>query len=802
MMNFLIGCVCWCVFLCSSFGQTILLVDDNEKPIDGVFIFHDQHEFMTFTDTKGQANISKFPKTGNYHFQHVSFEDLSISIDSLKARNFKLSLIGKLVWFNDVVVAANKWEQEEKDLSQTVQTITRKEISFNNPSTSADLLSQGGQVFVQKSQLGGGSPKLRGFSANSILLVVDGVRMNNAIYRSGNLQNVINIDPNVLASSEIVFGPGSVIYGSDALGGVMDFHTIDPLWYMDGTKVDGATFMRYGSAANERTGHFDLSIRKKNFVYFGGITRTNFDDLKSGTNRSKNYKGYFYRPNFVQRINGQDTLVENDDPNLQIGSGYNLFNSIQKIKVRIGRNSDLTYGFYYSTTSDIPRYDRLAIAKTGTDSLLNSEWSYGPQTWKMHSLRFNNYLKRKLYDQSRVTLAYQQYEESRIDRDFGGDERRSRIENLELYSINLDFDKSIQNGDIFYGIEYAYNDVNSTAFFKNIQTGINTLTTTRYPNEGSSYKTVAIYGNWVKKLNPKWTLNLGSRYSHVKLEASTSNENSALSDFDNIKLKNGAVNGMIGLIHLPTERTKISLSLSSGFRAPNIDDVGKIFELDGDNQFIVIPNTELKPEYSYNQELSYTRKYEIVTLSAVIFNTFLTNPILRNTYLLNGSNTIDIDNTIYQIRAQVNGNRAHIYGGSAQIKIDFSETIQAYSAISFSDGKETSTNEPLRHTTPTFGKIGLKFSGEKWKNELYSEFNTNRWRKEIPSSEIDDKPYLYTDKGSPGWYTINWKMSWQINTFITFTGGVENIFDNHYRPYSSGISAPGRNTSVSIKAIL
>lgn len=798
-----LGSLCLSIFSFATFGQSILLQDANQTPISGVFIYHDQREFMTFTNTKGEADISKFPKTGYFHLQHVSFEDISITADSLQELGFRLTLIEKLVWFNDVVVAANKWKQEEKYLSQSVQTVSRKEITFNNPATSADLLAQSGQVFLQKSQLGGGSPKLRGFSSNSVLLVVDGVRMNNAIYRSGNLQNVINIDPNTLESSEIVFGPGAVIYGSDALGGVMSFRTIAPRWYLEGTKVSGSALVRYGSSANEQSGHSNLSIRKKNWVYFGGVTRSSFSDLRSGANRNKNYKGYFLRPSYVRRINDMDVLVKNDKPNVQVDSGYGLFNTIQKVKIKIGSVSDLTYGFYYSTTSNIPRYDRLAITKKNTDSLENAKWDYGPQTWQMHSFQFSNYAKTKFYNQSCITLAIQTYEESRIDRDFGSNSLRNRTENLDLYSLNFDFDKLLDTGHLYYGIAYAYNNVHSSAFIKNIVTDVLSPTSTRYPDGGSNYQTMAVYGNWVKHLTSKWVLNLGSRFSHVRLQAATTNQNINFSDFDHIDLKNQAINGIVGIIHLPAEHTKISLTLSSGFRAPNVDDVGKIFEFDSDGShqpLIVIPNSNLRPEYSYNQEFSYSRKIERLTLNAVLFNTFLTNPIVRDIFELNGSNTIDIDNITYSIRAQVNRSRAHLYGGSLQVKADISQMMQIYGIMSFSDGKESSTGEPLRHTTPVFGKVGVKVDGKKWENEWYVDFSGNRWRKDIPSSEIDDKPYLYTDKGSPGWYTLNLKSRFHANSFLSISGGIENIFDMHYRPYSSGISAPGRNFILGLRA--
>src|SRR5688572_16162673 len=132
-----------------------------------------------------------------------------------------------------VVVSVNKWEQKLNEVPNKIVKISKSEILRNNPQTSADLLGQSGTVFIQKSQLGGGSPMIRGFATNRVLLVFDGVRMNNAIYRSGNLQNIISIDALSTQTAEVIFGPGSLIYGSDAIGGVMDFHTLEPRFSKD-----------------------------------------------------------------------------------------------------------------------------------------------------------------------------------------------------------------------------------------------------------------------------------------------------------------------------------------------------------------------------------------------------------------------------------------------------------------------------------------------------------------------------------------------------------------------------------------
>ena len=128
----------------------------------------------------------------------------------------------------EAVVYTSKFAEKKKNLAQPIDVITAKTIARTNAQNMGDLLINTGQLFVQKSQQGGSSPVIRGFEASRVLLVVDGIRLNNAIYRSGHLQNVITIDQFMLDRVEVLYGPGSTLYGSDALGGVVHMRTRNP----------------------------------------------------------------------------------------------------------------------------------------------------------------------------------------------------------------------------------------------------------------------------------------------------------------------------------------------------------------------------------------------------------------------------------------------------------------------------------------------------------------------------------------------------------------------------------------------
>ena len=777
------------------FSQTILVTDQSSgNPIPDVFIYHQDKDHLTYTDQKGMADLSGFPD-GNLFFQHPSFYEKSINY---QGKELRLSLKEKIVSYNEVVVSANKWEQEEQSISQQIVAVNKKEVQFQNPQTSADMLENSGQVFVQKSQYGGGSPKIRGFAANSVLLVVDGVRMNNAIFRSGNLQNVINIDPNALESAEVIFGPGSVIYGSDALGGVMDFHTISPKWSSDEiTDFSLNALTRYSTAAHEKTGHLDLSISNQKWTFFHSITYSSLDDLRAGALRNGGYENEFERRFNVKRINGTDQLVENDDIDLQSPSGYDLLSSISKVKVRLGDKSDLSYGFYYSTTSDIPRFDNLTETIGSTDSLANAEWYYGPQKWQMHNLRWNYYGRTRLFDQARATISYQFFEESRNDRSFGDNRLRVRTEKVDMYAVSLDFDKEFVKSALYYGIDFYHNDIRSTAFREDIETREITDADSRYPDGGSSFSSFAVYGSYVYPLSDKVTLNSGLRLSTVALEANTRDERATLSNSEEIDLNNAAINGSLGLAINLTPEDKVSYNFSTGFRAPNVDDVGKVFDV---GNSLVVPNPNLKPEYSISNEIAYQRKHEHSLFKIVGFYSYLLDAIVDGAFELDGNAFTEVDGESLAVFAKVNTGEAYVFGGSLLYNIEFLDSWAFSKTISYTGGRDIANDEPLRHTTPVFGKAAITYQKNKLRAECYTEYHTNRDPDEIPDSEFERKPYLYTAVGTPGWYTLNVRTAYRITDKINFNVALENILDKHYRPYTSGISAPGRNFIISLKA--
>lgn len=701
----------------------------------------------------------------------------------------------------EVTVSANKRPQHVNEVPNKITKITRAQILHNNPQTAADLLAQSGTVFIQKSQLGGGSPMIRGFATNRVLLVVDGVRMNNAIFRSGNLQNVISIDALSTESAEVIFGPGSLIYGSDAIGGVMDFRTLQPQLATDSKRlVRGSALTRYATANNEKTVHADINFGHKRWSVLGSFTYSDFDDLKMGKRGGQ--EGYL-RPEYVARMNNADVIVANDNPRVQRHSGYEQTNFLGKFRYKPTEFLDLQYSFTHARTGHAPRYDRLIQYRNG--SLRFAEWNYGPMVWNMHSAQANLTRKLAIADNFTLVAAYQDYSESRIDRIRGSNTRTTQSETVDAYSINVDATKSIGGGQFYYGLEWVYNLVGSIGLRTNISSGTTVAYNSRYP-DGSTWSTAGIYGSYKINVHPKVTLASGLRYSYNTLKA-TFDKTFVAFPYDEASIADGALTGNASLVYRPTDTWQLSGNASTGYRMPNVDDLGKLFE--STPGFIAVPNPDLKPEYAWNFEAGVVKEVaQKFRLEANGFYTILNEAIVRRPFRFNGQEKIEWDGTLANVEALQNVAKATVWGLQAGLRVYFTKNLYLVSNANWIDGKETddvkSDQIALRHAPPFYGSTHVHFAKNKWHLEGYTVYNSQISNRNLaPSEQTKTDIYAKDENGlpyAPAWTTLNFKASYQLNKRWLLTTGWENITNQRYRPYSSGIVAAGSHFIWAVRA--
>ncbi len=783
----------------TSYGQTITITDaQNNEPVELVTLSANSKLYVT-TNAKGKADISAFKNVEKIEIRSLGYKTVVKSYSELEAEGFSLSLEISNLNLDEVVISGSRWRQSSDDVPSKIISISAKDVALQNPQTAADLLSISGKVFVQKSQQGGGSPMIRGFATSRLLYSVDGVRMNTAIFRSGNLQNVINLDPFAIEGTEVLFGPGSVIYGSDAIGGVMSFQTLTPRFSLtDLPLVTGKANVRYSSANNEKTGHFDVNLGFKNWAFVTSITSWDYDHLRQGSHGPKDYIKDYY----VQRQDSTDVVIAQDDKLLQIPSAYSQINMMQKIRFQPNDRWDFQYGFHFSETSPYGRYDRHMRVRNGTARY--AEWDYGPQIWMMNNLSVNHSANNSVFDQLSLRLAHQWFEESRIDRSFNSNERNSQSEEVGAYSANLDFIKGTgEKNTLFYGVEYVLNDVTSNGEITDISTGVSVMGPARYPK--STWQSMAVYVTDEFKVADNFTLSAGARYNYVLLDSEFDTAFYPF-PFTEAKLKNGALTGSIGGVYRPDDSWVISTNLGSAFRAPNVDDVGKVF--DSEPGSVVVPNPDLKPEYAYNADLGIAKVFDdIVKVDVTGYYTSLKDALVRRDFKLNGQDSILYQGELSQVQAIQNAAVAHVYGVQAGVEVKLPKGFGFSTDVNFQKGEEGLDNgetSTSRHASPFFGVSRLNYKANKLRMELNVNYQGKYDFDELPEGE-KEKTEIYAldengDPYAPAWYTLNFKALYKLTDTFDVSGGIENLTDQRYRPYSSGISGAGRNFILSITA--
>lgn len=709
---------------------------------------------------------------------------------------------------DEAVVFAVKFPEKKKNLAQQTDVITAGTIAKYNAQNTGDLLISTGNVFVQKSQQGGSSPVLRGFEASRILLVVDGVRMNNAVYRAGHLQNIITVDQNMLERTEVSYGPSSTIHGSDALGGVIQFRTKSPLLSTNGNMLTkGSAFARYSTVNQEKTGHADFSIGGSKIAWLQSYTFSEFGDMKMGSNYPDKYPDFGRRSRYIQTSNGVDEVVANKDDRMQRYSGYKQWDITQKLLYAASEKVTHKLNFQYSGSSDVPRYDRLQDVRNfggsiGT-TLRYAEWYYGPQNRLMGSYELNM-VKTKIFDAFTAILSYQDIKESRQQREYRRYDRfDSRREHISVIGFTLDGKINRKQNEISVGLDGQLNKVTSVADRTNLTTGTVSKLDSRYPNGDNNMNYFGAYAQHIlKSKNGKIVLNDGLRLQTVSLHSTIADNSFFNFPFTEIRQTPFAVTANAGLVVMPSDAFRFSSNLSSGFRAPNIDDAARIFESSSAQKRVIVPNPDVEPEYTYNFDMSAAWNIDQkVFFEVTTFYTLFRNAMALAPYQLNGQDSILYNGVMSAVYTNQNVNKAYSRGINGRLKINFSKGWTWENSITQTYGRYVNADKskkPMDHIPPVFGKSSLQFNGKKLNLEGFLQFNG--WKKISDyNPDGEDNAQYATADGMPSWMTLNLRGGYMVKKYLQVQAGIENILDRNYRYFASGFSAPGRNFYLSLR---
>ncbi len=715
------------------------------------------------------------------------------------------------VSLNEIVVSANRHIGDERIESMPVFTITADRIAQINPQSAADILTADGMLTVQKSQFGGGSPSIRGFESSRVLLLVDGVRMNNLIYRAGHLQNIITLDPAAISSVDILYGPASVVYGSDALGGAIAFRTKNPETSKNGVLFKGSAFTRYGSVNNESSWHLDFNIAGPRIASFTSLSFSRFGDLKSGRTSNPFMKddSYIHRQFSVVHADGKDVLVPNPRYWHQLESGYRQYDLMQKFLIRQSERIRHLFNFQFSNSGDIPRYDRLTDMKKGKPKF--AQWYYGPQTRLLaaYTLTLDNYLGA---DVASATISYQNVKESRHNRKLDDPWLGNRNERVNIVGLTTEWLKNFGPHSLRAGIDAALQFLKSTANSVDINTGQRKNLDTRYPDGHNHMHNVDLFAMHRWSIDSRWALNDGIRVGFSSLRSTFISDEFfpfLAHNVGTVRQDNPTYSASIGVTFRPRNEWLLGFDLSTGYRVPNIDDIAKVF--DSQPGMVVMPNPDIKPEKTVSANLSAAFvKNDVFEAEASAFGTYMFDAIALAPALFDGKDKVEYDGELSDVFSSRNNRLAYVFGASLNATLRLSGHFKADGAVSYAYGNILGRNGekrmPLDHVAPLFGRLGISYNSgnDRITGEFFTLFNGRKPLSRYNLNGEDNIQYATVKgldgDGLPAWFTLNLHVSYRPHPAVTLQGGVDNILDTEYRTFASGINAPGRNFFAAIRA--
>lgn len=790
----------WCVVVVSAQAQPVhpkpitITGSDGQTPVPFAVIVNRNSGEAQMADANGKVVPPVRGGADTLVVRSVGYMDLVIvPRDAMPSR---LRMVDDLVSLDVVEVIGTSSRRQGERAGSNISGLSGLRIApvkrIEVPLNAADLLWSTGSVLVQESQQGGGSPVLRGFEANRVLLVVDGVRMNNAIYRSGHLQNAVTVDPNALQRTEVILGPHSVMYGSDALGGVIHYQTRRPTLSQPATRAQA--LIAYRSPNQSWNYHASAEISRPKWASITSFSHSVFGDLRMGSRRPHGDAEWGLVREYAAVVDGRDTVLQNQDPLLQVGSGYKQWDFMQRLQFQLPSGS-LGVNIQYSTSTDVPRFDVMDDRRNGV--LRWAEWNYGPQERKMASLNYVGYVPR-LRSTLNITANVQEIGEDRINRRLGDDWRYHQEETVRVAGVNANLAYTGTAGWRWtVGMAGAWNGVASVAYRQHRWTGVREAEITRYPDGGSVMRTGGLYG-LVRKQWGSHILSAGARYSHVYLLGKyDSNEFFTLPN-PRIESSKGALTGSAAMQWKLSRSLHASTSLGSGFRHPNVDDAVKIREKNG---LVQMPNDSLRSEYLYSLEQTFTWSWlggEALQVTGGAFYSWWEDAIVTvDAALPNGDTLFVFQGDTVRVQTLANASRAVIRGGRMELGAQVTPRIGLQGTINWTWGKNLESGMPLAHIPPTFGRVAMDYEYH-WLTVVASvQYNRAKSISDYgPDGEDNDVEALPT--GTPAWWTLNLEAAlapaetWQVRL------GVRNLLDQHYQVFSSGIAAAGRGGYASV----
>jgi len=662
-----------------------------------------------------------------------------------------------------VVVTARREGRGEMEIASALNMVSRIDLERRQAKTSAEALREESGVFVQKTNHGGGSAIIRGLSSNQILLLVDGIRLNNSTYRLGNHQYLTTVDYNTLSRIEVLRGPGAVLHGSDALGGTINLITQKPDFETQQWQWNGSFTSRYASADEEKAGNIRLSGGNREWAFSTTYSYKDFGDLRQGSNA------------------GYQRLLRGRNSNVQQPTAFKAWDASAKLLWEAdGSGRQWVLAWQHSDQQDVPRYDKYAYDN-------NDLWTYDPQKRDLLYLKLRQKTALALAHTLEATVSRQVQEEGRNTRNTAGDPLQEERDETETLGFSMQAGGAWGKHLLSYGIDLYRDDVSSLARSITAE-GVEPEMRGRYP-DGARYTSLGIFLEDEYHPAARWIVTGGLRYSRFNTTFDIV-EDPAIGQVEQT-FQSLTASG--SLIYKLSDGWNLIAAVSQGFRAPNLSDLTKLGESKGN--VYEVPNFDLEPEKALNFEAGVKAETDDYRVELSAWYMTISDLIGSADDSYRGSGQIDINGETFQIKSKQNIGEAFISGVEAALRKKLANYWHVSGNVAYAYGQNSTLDEPIGGIPPLFGRLGINWQKRNWDAELYSRFASSQTRL---SADDKDDPRIPVE-GTPGWYTINLRAAKDFGKRVTVRAAVENILDTLYREHGSGINGPGRNFIVGLK---
>ncbi len=659
-----------------------------------------------------------------------------------------------VVTLPELTITATREEQASFEVPRAVTTIQQHEIARQTPGVLPDLLRGATGVFVQETTPGQGTPIIRGLTGSSVLMLVDGMRLNTAFFRPAPNQYFALVDAYNVDRLEVVRGAGSTLYGSDALGGVVHIITPVPEYHTQDWQFDGRALGRFASTDLAGITRLSLTGGKQGVGFSTGLTYQNRDDRQDG-----------------------------GDAHVQRPSDFEAYAANGTLFTEYGAH-DVLLNVQYLRQPKTPRYDEL-VAGFGQTQPSSARFFFEPNARVFLHGRYRVRRPLPLIDRLEFHTAFQEISDDRRTQAFGSPLEQRERNRSHMAGVTAQLTSHWRDRVFLtYGAEVYLDSITSRRRGRNRETGERLVLQSRFAN-GATLNNFAGYVQSTIRLHPKMTAVLGGRVSYFDIDLPQADREIGVS------LGIDDLTGQAGLTYRLTPSVNLVANIGRGFRVPNVFDLSTLGPRPG-NRFN-IPNPHLKPEKVLSVDTGL--KWSSSRLRGEVFG-FYSDFEDKIEAVPTGAVTSE-NRLIVQSR---NLNSVTLFGVEASGYFSAHDGWELFASFTYTWAEERFPNgetTPASRIPPANGRVGTLYAlTHNLELEAFLRFSAEQNR----LSARDESDSRINPNGTPGWLTTNLRLTWEVNEYISALLAVENLFDKSYREHGSGINAPGLNAIIALEA--